>query len=87
MTDRQYFVQEAPAIRNPARNPHPIVIAGGGIGGLACALALAQRNFAVIVCEKAAAFAWDGLVNPESLRTNCKDEAWISSSVAGGLKL
>jgi hypothetical protein len=28
-----------------ARNTLPIVISGGGIGGLACALALAQRRF------------------------------------------
>jgi salicylate hydroxylase len=48
-------------MRNPPRNPHPIVIAGGGIGGLACALALAQRNFAVIVCERAAAFGQFGV--------------------------
>ena len=48
-------------MRNPPRNPHPVVIAGGGIGGLACALALAQRNFAVIVCEKAAAFGQFGV--------------------------
>jgi 3-hydroxybenzoate 6-monooxygenase len=48
-------------MRNPPRNPHPIVIAGGGIGGLACALALAQRNFAVIVCEKALAFGQFGV--------------------------
>jgi 3-hydroxybenzoate 6-monooxygenase len=48
-------------MRNPPRNPDPIVIAGGGIGGLACALALAQRNFAVIVCEKAAAFGQFGV--------------------------
>jgi salicylate hydroxylase len=48
-------------MRNPPRNPHPVVIAGGGIGGLACAVALAQRNFAVIVCEKAAAFGQLGV--------------------------
>ncbi len=48
-------------MRNPPRNPHPVVIAGGGIGGLACALALAQRNFAVIVCEKSAAFGQLGV--------------------------
>jgi hypothetical protein len=29
----------------------------------------------------------DGLVNPASLRTNCRDAARISSSVAGGAKL
>jgi 3-hydroxybenzoate 6-monooxygenase len=48
-------------MRNPPRNPHPVVIAGGGIGGLACALALAQRNVAVVVCEKAAAFGQFGV--------------------------
>lgn len=44
-----------------ARNTQPIVIAGGGIGGLACALALAQRNFHVIVCEQAQAFGQVGV--------------------------
>ena len=33
----------------------PIVIAGGGIGGLAVALGLAQRNFRVLVLEKSPA--------------------------------
>ena len=28
-----------------------------------------------------------GVKNPDKLRTNCKAEAWISSSVAGGSKL
>jgi len=28
-----------------------------------------------------------GFVKPLSLRTNCSDDAWISSSVAGGLKI
>jgi hypothetical protein len=31
--------------------------------------------------------AFDGRVKPLSFRTNCSDEAWISSCVAGGLKL
>ena len=31
--------------------------------------------------------ARDGLVVPLSLRTNCRAEAWISSSLAGGSKL
>src|SRR5215470_19764313 len=61
MTDCRYFVQGDRAMRNPPRNAHPIVVAGGGIGGLACALALAQRNFAVVVCEKAAAFGQFGV--------------------------
>lgn len=44
-----------------ARNTQPIVIAGGGIGGLACALALAQRSFHVVVCEQAQAFGQVGV--------------------------
>jgi 3-hydroxybenzoate 6-monooxygenase len=44
-----------------ARNVLPIVIAGGGIGGLACALALAQRRFSVVVLEQAAQFGEVGV--------------------------
>jgi 2-polyprenyl-6-methoxyphenol hydroxylase-like FAD-dependent oxidoreductase len=40
----------------PARNSKPVVIAGGGIGGLACALALAARRFRVVVLEQAEQF-------------------------------
>src|SRR5262249_23503720 len=36
---------------------------------------------------KAASFAREGFANPLSLRTNCSEEARISSLVAGGLKL
>ncbi len=36
---------------------------------------------------KAGSLALEGLAKPLSFRTNCKDEARISSSVAGGLKL
>lgn len=43
------------------RNSLPIVVAGGGIGGLACALALAQRGFAVVVCEQAPEFGQVGV--------------------------
>src|SRR5919206_1618761 len=39
-----------------ARNSKPVVIAGGGIGGLAAALALARRNFKSIVLEQAPQF-------------------------------
>jgi 2-polyprenyl-6-methoxyphenol hydroxylase-like FAD-dependent oxidoreductase len=39
-----------------ARNTNPIVVAGGGIGGLACALALARKNFRVLVLEQAQQF-------------------------------
>src|SRR6266508_2084858 len=37
--------------------------------------------------SNAASFAFDGALNPLSLRTNCSDAALISSSVAGGSKL
>src|SRR5712664_3024767 len=37
--------------------------------------------------SKASALACEGLLKPDSLRTNCSAEAWISSSVAGGSKL
>src|SRR5436190_22545233 len=36
---------------------------------------------------KASSLACDGLLKPESFRTNCSAEARISSSVAGGSKL
>jgi 3-hydroxybenzoate 6-monooxygenase len=39
-----------------ARNAKPVVIAGGGIGGLACALGLATKGFKVVVLEQAHAF-------------------------------
>jgi len=34
----------------------PIIVAGGGIGGLARPLALAQKRFRVIVLERAARY-------------------------------
>ena len=37
--------------------------------------------------SKASVFAFDGRLNPLSLRTNCSDASRISSSVAGGSKL
>ena len=39
-----------------ARNDQPVVIAGGGIGGLAAALALARKGFRSVVLEQAAQF-------------------------------
>lgn len=36
---------------------------------------------------KTASFAFEGFVNPLSFLTNCSDDAWISSFVAGGSKL
>jgi salicylate hydroxylase len=38
------------------RNAKPVVVAGGGIGGLACALGLAIKGFRVLVLEQAHAF-------------------------------
>ena len=47
---------------NPtSRNEHPIVIAGGGIGGLACALALARDGFQSLVLEQAREFGEVGV--------------------------
>src|SRR5258706_9658349 len=39
-----------------ARNAKPVVVAGGGIGGLACALALACKGFRVLVLEQSPQF-------------------------------
>src|SRR5881394_2430394 len=39
-----------------SRNKEPVVIAGGGIGGLASALALARKGFKSIVLEQAPQF-------------------------------
>src|SRR3954453_23832827 len=39
-----------------ARNEKPVVIAGGGIGGLAAALALARKGFRSLVLEQAPQF-------------------------------
>ncbi|MCG6876155.1 MAG: 3-hydroxybenzoate 6-monooxygenase [Betaproteobacteria bacterium] len=43
-------------MKRTPRNEKPVVIAGGGIGGLACALGLAQRGFRVTVLEQAHEF-------------------------------
>src|ERR1051325_11213198 len=41
---------------NAPRNRLPVVIAGGGIGGLAAALALARKGFRSVVLEQAPQF-------------------------------
>jgi salicylate hydroxylase len=45
----------------PPRNSLPVAIAGGGIGGLACALALARRGFQSLVLEQAREFGEAGV--------------------------
>jgi len=44
-----------------SRNTLPVAIAGGGIGGLACALALARKGFRVLVLEQAREFGEVGV--------------------------
>lgn len=44
-----------------ARNTLPIAIAGGGVGGLGCALALARRGFRSLVLEQAREFGEVGV--------------------------
>jgi 2-polyprenyl-6-methoxyphenol hydroxylase-like FAD-dependent oxidoreductase len=43
------------------RDTKPVAIAGGGIGGLACALALARKGFRSVVLEQAPAFGEVGV--------------------------
>src|SRR5437868_6071731 len=44
------------ASRSSSKNKQPVIIAGGGIGGLAAALALARKGFKSIVLEQAPQF-------------------------------
>ena len=44
-----------------SRNEIPVAVAGGGIGGLACALALARRRFRSVVLEQAREFGEVGV--------------------------
>jgi salicylate hydroxylase len=48
-------------VTQAARNSQPIAIAGGGIGGLACALALARHGFRTLVLEQAKQFGEVGV--------------------------
>ncbi|HSV79967.1 MAG TPA: FAD-dependent monooxygenase [Ramlibacter sp.] len=71
-----------------SRNKLPIVIAGGGIGGLACALALAQKNFQVLVCEQAPQFGQVGAglqVAPNAL--SVLDALGVGADVKAGALL
>src|SRR6185295_12740897 len=49
--------KQVPAFRNTL----PVAIAGGGIGGLACALALARHGFRSLVLEQARQFGEVGV--------------------------
>src|SRR5216110_192988 len=44
------------ALPSSSRNAQPVLIAGGGIGGLAAALALARKGFRSVVLEQAPQF-------------------------------
>src|SRR5215203_5609084 len=59
-------------------------------GAVVCSESSSRRaasETSVTARWNAAAFACDGALKPESLRTNCSAEARISSSLAGGAKL
>src|SRR5215204_1146386 len=59
-------------------------------GAVVCSWSSSRRaasETSVTARWNAAAFACDGALKPESLRTNCSAEARISSSLAGGAKL
>src|SRR5436190_5742470 len=51
-------IQKVSSMASPSssRNKQPVVIAGGGIGGLAAALALARKGFRSVVLEQAPQF-------------------------------
>src|SRR5207249_1293222 len=60
------------------------------VGALVCSDASRRRalsDTSDTARLNASAFACEGELNPESLRTNCSAEAWISACVAGGSKL
>lgn len=50
----------AAALTQPCGSSEPVLIAGGGIGGLAAAIALAQRDIPSLVLERRAAFQEEG---------------------------
>ena len=51
----------SPATRRRSHATLPVAIAGGGIGGLACALALARHGFRSLVLEQAREFGEVGV--------------------------
>src|SRR5260370_42100869 len=60
---------------------------GGAFVTSASSRARAARATSSTVWANGASFALDGFEKPLNFRTNCRDDARISSSVAGGLKL
>jgi 3-hydroxybenzoate 6-monooxygenase len=65
---------------NAPRNHTPIAVAGGGIGGLAAALALARRNFRVVVLEQAPEFGEIGAGIQLAPNAWHAIDAWASGS-------
>ena len=63
------------------------LVFGGALVTSCSSRSLVTAATASTASSKASALAWDGLVEPLILRTYCRAEAWISSSVAGGSKL
>lgn len=51
------FTGKRPAVRKEWNQALPVAVVGGGIGGLACALALEKRGIPVVVYERDASFA------------------------------
>src|SRR2546425_35939 len=60
---------------------------GGALVSSAPSRLLEIAAIASTAAKKAASLAFDGLLKPLTLRTNCNAAARISSSVAGGSKL
>ncbi len=52
-----------------------------------CSRLVAMRAPSSTARSNASRFAFEGLLKPESLRTNCSEAARISSSLAGGLEV
>lgn len=46
---------------NTSRSEHPVIVAGGSIGGLAATLAITRQGFRVKVLEQALRLAKSGL--------------------------
>ena len=64
---------------DPLERSRDFSLVGVGLAGFLSGASTAR--------SKASSLAFEGRLKPLSLRTNCSDEARISSSVAGGLKL